>query len=58
MNTIQKWKQPLWRKNGETNEPHKFRLRLADKVNLKDANKNMALANSSIYYTWKNIRSA
>ena len=30
---------------------------LADKLNLKNPNKNMALANLSIYYTWKNIKS-
>ena len=42
----------------KTNEPHKLRLRLADKLNLKDFNKNMALANLSICYTWKNIKSA
>ena len=45
-------------KNSNTNEPHKFRLTLADKLNLKDSNKNMALANLSIYYTQKNIKSA
>ena len=28
----------------ETNEPHQFRLTLAEKLNLKDPNKNMALA--------------
>ena len=44
--------------NSKTNEPHKFRLTLADKLNLKDPNKNMALANLSIYYAWKNIKSA
>ena len=44
--------------NSETNEPHRFRLSLADKLNLKDPSKNMALANLSIYYTWKNIKSA
>ena len=26
-------------------------------MNLKNPNKNMALANLSIYYTWKNIKS-
>ena len=26
--------------NSRTNEPHKFRLTLADKLNLKDPNKN------------------
>ena len=47
--------------NSKTNEPHRFRLSLADKLNLKDPNKNMTLAklsNLSIYYTWKNIKSA
>ena len=44
--------------NGKSNEPHRVRLTLADKLNLKDPSKNMALANLSIYYTWKNIKSA
>ena len=34
--------------NRKTNKPHKFRYALADKLNLKDRNKNMALANVSI----------
>ena len=34
--------------NNKTNEPHRFKLTLADKLNLKDRNKNMALANLSI----------
>ena len=42
--------------NSKTNEPHKFRLTLADKLNLKDPNKNMALTNLSIYNIWKNIK--
>ena len=37
--------------NSKTNEPHIFRLSLVDKINLEDPNKNMALANLSIYYT-------
>ena len=37
--------------NSKVNEPHRFILALADKLNLKDPNKNMALANLSIYYT-------
>ena len=45
-------------KNSKTNEPHRFRLSLADKLNLKNPNKNIALGNLSIYYTWKNIKSA
>ena len=43
--------------NSKRNEPHQFKLDLADKLNLKNPNKNMALANLSIYYTWKNIKS-
>ena len=43
--------------NSKTNEPHRFELNLTDKFNLKDAKKNMALGNLSIYYTWKNIKS-
>ena len=39
------------------NEPHRFKLDLTDKRSLKNPNKNMALANLSIYYTWKNIKS-
>ena len=44
-------------KNSKTNESHRFKLDLTDKLNLKNPNKNMALANSSIYYTWTNIKS-
>ena len=43
--------------NGKTSEPHRLKLDLTDKLNLKNPNKNMALANLSIYYTWKNITS-
>ena len=43
--------------NSKTNKPHRFKLDLTDKLNLKNPNKNMALANLSIYYTWKNIKS-
>ena len=42
--------------NSKTNEPHRFRLDLTDKLNLKNPNKNMALVNLSIYYRWKNIK--
>ena len=41
--------------NSKTNEPHRFKLDLTDKLNLKNPNKNMALANLSIYYTWKKL---
>ena len=40
----------------KTNEPHRFKLDLTDKLNLKNPNKNMTLANLNIYYTWKNIK--
>ena len=43
--------------NSKTNESHRFKLDLADKINLKNPKKNMALVNLSIYYTWKNIKS-
>ena len=42
--------------NSKTNEPHRFRLSLADKLNLENPNKNIALGNLSIFYTWKNIK--
>ena len=44
--------------NSKTNEPHRFRLTLEEKLNLKDPSKNMTLANLSIYYSWKNIKPA
>ena len=44
-------------KNSKTNELHRFRYNLIDKLDLKNPNKNMALANLSIYYTWKNVKS-
>ena len=43
--------------NSKTNESRRFKLDLADKINLKNSKKNMALVNLSIYYTWKNIKS-
>ena len=43
--------------NSKTNEPHRFKLNLADKLNLKNPNKNISLVNLSIYCTWKNINS-
>ena len=43
--------------SSKTNDPSKFIYQLTDKLNLKNPNKNMALANLSIYYTWKNIKS-
>ena len=43
--------------NSKTNESNKLIWQFTDKLNLKIPNKNMALANLSFYYTWKNIKS-
>ena len=43
--------------NSKKSEPNRFKLDLTDKLNLKKPRKNMALANLSIYYTWKNNKS-
>ena len=43
--------------NSKTNESNEFIYQFTDKLNLKNPNKSMALANLSIYYTWKNIKS-
>ena len=42
--------------NSKANESKKFMYQFTDKLNLKNPNKNMALANLSIYYTWKSIK--
>ena len=44
-------------KNSKTNESYRFKYNLIDKLYLRNPNKNMALANLSIYYTWKNVKS-
>ena len=44
-------------KNSKTNEPHRLKYTLIDKLDLKNPNKNMVLASLSIYYTWKNVKS-
>ena len=44
-------------KNSKTSEPYKFKYDLIDKLDLRNPNKNMALANLSIYCTWKNVKS-
>ena len=38
-------------KHSKTSESHKFKYDLIDKLDLRNPNKNMALANLSIYYT-------
>ena len=43
--------------SSKTDESSRFIYQFTDKLNLQNLNKNMALANLSIYYTWKNIKS-
>ena len=43
--------------NSKKNESNKLIHQFTDKLNLKNPNKNMTLANLSIHYTWRNIRS-
>ena len=43
--------------NSKTKHSDKFVYNFTDKLNLKNPNKNIALANLSIYYTWKNVKS-
>ena len=43
--------------NRKTNESNRFVYQFTDKLNLKNPNRNIALANLSIYCTWKNIKS-
>ena len=47
----------MYSENSKTGEPHRFKLHLTDKRNLKDLKKNIGLDNLSIYHTWKNIKS-
>ena len=44
-------------KNSKTNESHRFKYDLIDKLDFKNPPKNMTLAHLSIYYTWKNVKS-
>ena len=46
------------KKNSKTDKSHIFRLNRSGKLDLKNPNKNIALATLSIYYTWRNIKSA
>ena len=39
-----------------TSDPHRLSLNLSDKINLKRSDKDVALSNLRIYYTWKNIK--
>ena len=43
--------------NRKKNKSNRFVYHFTNKLNLKNPNKNIALANLSIYYTWRNIKS-
>ena len=43
--------------NSKTSESNNFVYNFTEKLNLKNPNKNIALANLSMYYTWKNVKS-
>ena len=43
--------------NSKTSKPHILKLKLTDKLDLRNGEKVIALSNLSIYYTWKNIKS-
>ena len=57
MNSIKLWNQMdtifMYSKNGETSDPHRLLLNLADIINLKRSDIYAALSNLSIYYTRK-----
>ena len=42
--------------NSKTNKCNRFVYQFTDILNLKNPEKNIALANLSIYYTWKTIK--
>ena len=44
--------------NSRTSENHVLVLKLADKLDPRRGQKNVALSNFSIYYTWKNMKSS
>ena len=45
-------------KNSKTSEPHVLILKLTDNLDLRIGEKNIALSNLRIYYTWKKIKSS
>ena len=44
--------------NSNTSNPHVLVLKLSNRLDLRIGEKNMALSNLSICYTWKNIKSS
>ena len=43
-------------KNRKTSEPRRLLSYLADKIDLERSDKDVALSNLSMYYTWKSIK--
>ena len=43
--------------DSKKSKPHVLILQLTDKLDLRRAEKSIALSNLSIYYTWKSIKS-
>ena len=43
-------------RNSKTSDPHRLLLNFSDKINLKRSDKNVALSNLYISYTFKNIK--
>ena len=43
-------------KNSKTSDSDRLIRNLSDKIKLKSSDQYVALSNTSIYYTWKNIQ--
>ena len=43
--------------NSKTSNAHVLILKVTDKLDLRKGERNLALSDLSIYYTWKNIKS-
>ena len=41
--------------NSKTSEPHVLILKLTNKLDLRRGEKNIALSNLSVYFTWKKL---
>ena len=42
--------------NSKTSEPHVLILKLTNKLDLRRGEKNIALSNLSVYFTWKKLK--
>ena len=42
--------------HSKTYEPHLLLIKIADKLDLREGEKSIAISNLSNYYTWKNIK--